>query len=202
VSLLKRELLRRPRLANPLHAMGLFEVYTQTTPEELACLERHARGRAAALEIGTYMGASACRIARVLAPQARLYCVDPWERRNGKEDPCLSITRRELRRMGIAGRVQLLRGRSGDVEGSLPSAFDFIFVDGDHSYEGVAIDWAIVLRRLSAGGVVCMHDTSVPETESWRTFGSVRYYDEVVSRHEGFRHLERCYSMNVLERLA
>ncbi len=35
---------------------------------------------------------------------------------------------------------------------------DFIFVDGDHSYEGVAIDSDNVFKTVSKSGVVLFHD--------------------------------------------
>lgn len=58
--------------------------------------------------------------------------------------------------------------------------FDFVFLDGDHSYEGVSEDWLLWTAALRPGGVVALHDT-------WPNFdrhepGVVRWVDEL--RHQ------------------
>lgn len=188
---------RRPRILNVLHALRLVGPVTSTTESELACLERHARGRRLAVEIGTAQGASAVRIARALASGGRLFCVDPYSATNPNARICL----RELRRAGVVDRVTFLRGTSVQMAGRLPRACDFFFVDGDHSYEGLKADWEIVLEHLAVGGVVCFHDTSVPPQEPERTPGSVRFFEDVIRRHRNFKWLETCYTLNVLERI-
>ncbi len=193
-------LLYRPRLVNPLHALGVVEAHSQTNADELACLGRHAKGHDTALEIGTYMGVSAAVIAKNLSPEGRLFCVDPWELRLGKENPCLTICRRELTRKGVLKRVVFLRGYSHDVESLMPNEFDFMFVDGDHSYEGLERDWGIVLRRLSTNGILCLHDTTIPAAEPHRQHGSVEFFDKVIRNHPDFEWLECCYTLNVLRR--
>jgi predicted O-methyltransferase YrrM len=193
-------LFRRPRLLNPLHALRLVNAHSQTNDQELARLADYAKGRKLALEIGTHMGVSAAIIAKALATGGKLFCVDPWDPVNGKENPCLSICKRELERQGVSSNVVLVHGMSYDVEQSLPATFDFIFVDGDHTYEGLRRDWEIVLRRLAPGGVVCLHDTSVPAAEPQRQFGSCDYFDQVISQAHDFEWRDRCYSMNILVR--
>lgn len=194
-------LYRRPRLLNPLHALRVFKAHSQTNALELACLARHAQGHHLALEIGSYMGVSARVITTALAANAKLYCVDPWEIHHGKENPCWTICKRELRRHSVLDRVVFLQGFSYEMESAMPEGFDFIFVDGDHTYEGMKRDWDIVLRRLLPGGILCLHDTTVPEAEPYRQFGTVTFFDEVVRHHQEFEWLECCYSMNVLRRM-
>ena len=36
---------------------------------------------------------------------------------------------------------------------------DFAFIDGDHSYEGVKLDWEVLSPRMTEFGVVVFHDT-------------------------------------------
>jgi predicted O-methyltransferase YrrM len=190
----------RPRLLNPLHALRLLKPFSQTNAMELATLARYARGHKIALEIGTFMGVSARVITEELAADAKLYCVDPWEIHHGKENPCWTICKRELRRRGLLSRVVFLQGLSHEMESAMPAGFDFIFVDGDHSYEGLERDWGIVMRRLLPGGILCLHDTTVPEAEPYRQFGTVTFFEEVIRHHPEFEWLECCYSMNVLRR--
>lgn len=194
-------LYRRPRLLNPLHALGLANAHSQMIGEELCCLGRYAKGHKVAIEIGSYMGVSATEIARALSTGGRLFCVDPWEERKGKENPCWKICRRELHRNGVSLRVIFLRGRSKDMERAMPENCDFMFIDGDHSYEGLQTDWGIVKRHLVKDGTVCLHDTSVPTLEPHRKHGSVSFFNEVIRRDPDFEWLECCYSMNVLKRI-
>lgn len=148
------------------------------------------------------MGTSAAVIANALNSRGKLYCVDPWEPHNGRENPCWTICRRELKRDDLLSSVIFLQGKSIDMEAVMPAEFDFIFVDGDHTYEGLRDDWGIVLRRLKVGGIVCLHDTTVPEAEPWRQFGSVDFFKEIIRTHPQFEWLECCYSLNILKRRA
>jgi predicted O-methyltransferase YrrM len=191
----------RPRVLNALHAAGLAAAATQTIPSELDCLARHARGRRCAVEIGTFQGVSAAVIARALDPAGRLYCVDPWQPVAGRENPVYAIAKRHLRRHGVIDRVVLLQQFSREAEATLPAACDFAFIDGDHSYEGLATDWQILAPRLGAGGVMCLHDTTVPQGQPQHTHGAVLYFEEVIRGDARFRHLETVHSLNVLERV-
>ena len=188
---------RRPRILNVLHAAGLIEPLSHTIEREFASLERHARGRRLGVEIGTAMGVSAVRIARVMVPDGRLYCVDPYP---GENNPMWNVCKRGLSRAGVQDKITFLRGFSAEVAAQIPDGCDFFFVDGDHSYEGLAIDWQIVKDRLAPGGIACFHDTTVPAEEPDRTHGSVKYYQEVIAHDPQFTHLETSYSLNVIQR--
>ena len=194
------QLYRRPRLLNPLHALGLINAFSQTNEMELACLARYANSHELALEIGTFMGVSARVISKSLRANGRLYCVDPWQIHHGHENPCWTICKRELKRHGVLSRVVFLQGFSHEMEPAMPNRVDFMFVDGDHSYEGLKRDWQIVKRRLAPNGILCLHDTTVPDAEPYRDFGTCRFFEEVIKPHPEFEWLECCYSMNVLRR--
>ncbi len=198
---LSTRLLRRPRLANVFHAVGMCSAYSGTTPEELACLAKYAAGRRNAAEIGTHMGVSAGVIARALDADARLYCIDPWIRRNRMENPSLLICRRELNRLGVSRKIVFLRGYSAAVGAALPDGLDFLFIDGDHSRAGIECDWGLALSKVTIGGIVCLHDTSIPPREPSRRLESVEYFHDTIRNDSRFSWLEECHSMNVLERL-
>ena len=57
----------RPRVLNLMHLANLVEATSQTVPTELDALERHATGARQALEIGTYQGVSAAKIAAAIS---------------------------------------------------------------------------------------------------------------------------------------
>lgn len=60
----------------------------------------------------------------------KLYCIDPWE-----DEP--ELYERFVRFYGQNERVEILRQRSEEAE--IPEV-DFVFIDGDHSYEAVKAD--------------------------------------------------------------
>ena len=50
---------------------------------------------------------------------------------------------------------------------------DFIFIDGDHSYEGVKKDYYNYISFLSEGGLIAFHDIRS------RYFGVRKFWDEI-----------------------
>ncbi len=138
---------------------------THLTVRERAQLLRLARGSAGDtyVEIGSYLGASACFIARGIRmarkPEtARLYCVDTWMNdamTEGKRDTYLQFIDNTERYADI---ISVQRGRSDDVAANLRCSVDFLFIDGDHSYEGVTADILAWFPKLSPGATVVFHD--------------------------------------------
>jgi len=201
VQFLERYLRKRPTTLNLLHAAGLARPDTQTIPVELECLKRHAAGARCAVEIGSYQGVSAAWIAGALAKDGKLHCVDNWPRPSPEvDDPCFEVFRRHLKRQGLWDRIVVLRSTSAEAAASLPDGIDFIFVDGDHSMEGIRTDWQIVLSKLRPGGIACLHDTITPPGEEWRVPESIAFYEDNIRGDARFELVEQCHSMNVLVR--
>jgi predicted O-methyltransferase YrrM len=65
---------------------------------------------------------------------------------------------------------------------------DFLFIDGDHTYEGVSQDFAMYSPLVRPGGVVAFHDI-VPHTDP--IYGVARFWNEL---KDGYRHEEFVYS--------
>jgi predicted O-methyltransferase YrrM len=191
---------QRPRILNVLHSIGLANATSQTNERELATIARYAAHARVAVEIGTYQGVSAAWIARSLAPEGLLYCVDPWLGTGQGEDPNFEICQRHLKRGKVMDRIRILRGFSKDVAVSLPERIEFAFIDGDHSWSGIETDWALLSPRIVPGGTICLHDTAIPESEPWRKFDSVRFYDEKIAVDSRFDAVERVHSLRVVRR--
>jgi hypothetical protein len=64
-----------------------------------------------------------------------------------------NLTAHELR-----DRVILIQGDSSTVVRQLPGQFDVVFVDGDHSYDGVTADIFALRGRVQNRGAVLFHD--------------------------------------------
>jgi len=68
---------------------------------------------------------------------------------------------------------------------------DFLFIDGDHSYEGVRQDFAMYSPLVRPGGIVAFHDVAqetTPDTEGtarfWREFSAEHTTEERVAGGE------------------
>ena len=188
----------RPRLYNLLHRLRLVPASSQTHPDERACLCRHIRHAQAAVEIGTYMGLTASEMAAALPPGGTLYCVDPYP----GDVAIQQIALRTLERAGQTSRIRMVRTDSAGAVAHLPPQVDFFFVDGDHSYEGLAADWKIVRQLLKPGGIAAFHDTARAPEAMVHSVGSIRFFEEVIALDPEFTHLETARSLNVIRRNA
>jgi hypothetical protein len=55
--------------------------------------------------------------------------------------------------------VQLYRGKSNDFLNSLPDNYlDFIYIDGDHGYEGCKSDLLLAKNKVKKNGIIAGHD--------------------------------------------
>ena len=79
-------------------------------------------------------------------------------------------------------------------------AIDFLFIDGDHSYEGIRADWEGWSSFVAPEGVVCLHDSRATAERPIADAGSVRYVAEVVSRDPRFETAEVVETLTVLVR--
>lgn len=113
---------------------------------EAALLWRYAKlARFGILEFGRYNGGSAVLLASAAAPGVPVTSVDL--------QPCRNQTcEAECKRLG----VELLTFDSRTV--TLKRFYDFVLIDGDHSFEGVAADWRNARRHMLPGAVVAFHD--------------------------------------------
>lgn len=73
-----------------------------------------------------------------------------------------------LERHGLSEQVQFWCMRSQDAK---PAPCDFVFIDGDHSYEGVSGDFAVFAPALRLGGVLAFHDTRDERIERFLKYG-------------------------------
>src|SRR5215472_4746291 len=114
------------------------------------------------LEIGSARGRSTCYIAMALKENGRgtLYAVDPhteteWNDHSSRDT--YKILQQNLETLGLSTQVQVLRAFSEEIAGSWDFPIDLLFIDGDHSYEGVKRDWELFAHHLSPFGVAIFH---------------------------------------------
>jgi predicted O-methyltransferase YrrM len=182
--------------------LGLDDAATQTSAAERAAIARFAAGRRTALEIGVFEGVTTALIAKQLTPDGTLFGVDPFF--PGRLGICWSklIAQREVGRAGVAPKVRFVRALSHEAASKMAeNRFDLIFIDGDHSLEGIEQDWADWSAKIAPDGVILLHDTQVPPHNPLvRDLGSYRYFQETISRDPRFQVLEIVDSLSVLGR--
>jgi predicted O-methyltransferase YrrM len=200
MTVLEQLFFRRPRILNVLHKLELAGPTSQTNDEEFEALDRYARGCRTAVEIGSYQGVSAVRIAAALAADGLLFCIDPWPGGTRGEDPNFKMFKRHVLRTNSTDRIKILRGRTVEVADEIPTSIDFAFIDGDHAWSGIEADWKTIAPRVTEGAVVCLHDTVIPAAEPWRIFDSVEFYDRHIASDVRFETIDTVYSMRVVRR--
>lgn len=113
------------------------------------------------LEVGSYLGASSCFIVagiKKTRKKAKLYCVDTWENdamTEGKRETFQVFVENTQKYQDI---IIPLRGISVEVAKTFKDIIDFLFIDGDHSYEGVKADVDAWFPKLNKNAVVVFHD--------------------------------------------
>ncbi len=135
-------------------------VASQRLDELLPLLERvRALEPRRVCEIGTSAGGTLYLLTRISAPDALIISVDIT----------IPLHTRGLRAR-LAGQRQRLVSVEGDshadetvsrLEGLLEGEpLDFLFIDGDHSYDGVRADFERYGRLVRPGGLIALHDVN------------------------------------------
>jgi predicted O-methyltransferase YrrM len=140
-------------------------IHTNVTRSELLTLHNLAKSASVAVEIGSYLGASSVAIASGLPENGKLYCIDIW-----KSNPAMRPDPKSGRSLfeeflfnvdEYIDKIKALARYSYDVidyflENEIKT--DLLFIDGDHTAEGVKTDWDLYSGIMQPGGIVVLHD--------------------------------------------
>lgn len=111
------------------------------------------------VEIGSYLGASANFLAAgVKAKEGKVFAVDTWENQGMTEGPRDTYTEFLQNTSTLKDWIVPMRGQSSDMAKSFDDKIDLLFIDGDHSYDGVVSDIKAWLPKLRDNGMVIFHD--------------------------------------------
>ena len=141
-----------------------LEIFTYTAQSELETLFQLAESLpvgANIVEIGSYLGASTAYLAAGGKPRGvKITCIDTWNN-DAMVVEASRDTWQEFR-FNLAAAWDVLtaiRKKSDEVQScDLPVSIDLAFIDGDHSYESVKVDFSLIARQLGATGLVAFHD--------------------------------------------
>jgi predicted O-methyltransferase YrrM len=141
------------------------------------------------VEIGTSMGGTLYLWTRLAQPDAIIISVDlpggqfgggysplriPIYRRFAREQQKLHLMRADSHENSTLDQVKSLLGGA---------SIDFLFIDGDHTYEGVGKDWEMYSPLVRPGGLVAFHDVA----GNYDTTQVKKFWDGVKS---GYQHRE------------
>ena len=186
-----------------LWSLGLAKAETQTSEAERAALARHATGRKRLVEIGVWHGVTTKVLLGAMAADGILYAVDPYPKGRFGFSAQRAIARRELARLAN-GRVQWQRLTGVAAARAYPASsgapVDFIFIDGDHSYEGLRGDWETWNPLVGPGSIIALHDSRSSAERQIDDAGSVRFTLEVILPDRRFELVEVVDTLTVLRR--
>jgi predicted O-methyltransferase YrrM len=187
-----------------LWCFGLAQAETQTTEAERDSLARHATGKRHLAEIGVWHGVTTCRLRKAMDPEATLLAVDPYPLGRLGFSAQRIIAQRGVSKIR-RGTVHWIRKTGADAAWELASngtkTLDFVFVDGDHSYEGLKLDWEGWSGLLMPRGIVALHDSRSSPARPIDGMGSVVFTREVIERDPRFQIIDTVDSLTVLRRL-
>ncbi|WP_040771095.1 class I SAM-dependent methyltransferase [Novipirellula maiorica] len=140
-----------------------LKVTSYTTQSELLALYSLAKelsDRPVAVEIGAHLGASARYLAAGLKPiGGHLYCIDTWMNDAMPDEAIDVFSQFEENTFEVKDLVTPVRGYSTALLDDWPyGLLDFAFVDGDHSYEAVRDDIAVLLPHMKSIATIAFHD--------------------------------------------
>lgn len=120
-------------------------------------------------EIGTFLGVTSNFFLELL-PECRVtsiaYVKNRWNPFRKRYNNC-GLSRKDVGRMVAIDHRPRFTQLFGDSHALRAEdmvtrfgEFDMVFIDGDHSRAGVALDTELCLRILSPGGALCWHDAN------------------------------------------
>jgi predicted O-methyltransferase YrrM len=139
------------------------------------------------MEIGTNYGGTLCILSRLAAHDATIISVDLPDGEFGGGYKWFHIPIFKFFRYAQQ-KLHLLRGDSHSSEMSAGvrdiighnRKIDLLFIDGDHSYEGVKKDFDNYADLVRPGGIVAFHDIA---EHTIKTCQVSRFWDEVKHRY-------------------
>ncbi len=140
-----------------------FNINSHLTIEEKIQLYKISRNLNFIAEIGSFTGASAnCFLAHEKhSKNKKVICIDTWNNdamseglRDTWDEFCTNTN-------NISQKIIPIRGYSNEVVqkvSNITKYFDLLFIDGDHSYEGVKRDWENYKSFLKPSSIIVFHD--------------------------------------------
>ncbi len=179
--------------------------FTYNEAAQLYRLIRACKNEAPVIvELGSCYGLSSMIIARALYERidSKIYCVDAWQEDGSSVD---GLTREGVRglkskdlsffqlfqnlmlRADVLDRLTPIKGYTDKVAQSWTELADVIFVDANHSYEGVKADIKDWKDFVKPNGLLIMHDVELVGAGAKEDSGPGRVVLEDLGKGSGFQ---------------
>ena len=166
-------------------------------PAEINALCEEIKGAKSILEIGSRYGEALLYFAGVLSPGAKIVSIELPGSLWGRSDslPVLEQVIDQLKDRGFDAK--LLLGNSRDqwvIDFAMSEGpYDFVFIDGDHTIEGIMADWRnyghmgrmVGFHDIAAIGAKLPTGELLGVPEAWSEIKWGRKYKEFIATPEG-----------------
>lgn len=187
--------------------------------EEVPIFNKYApQAEKTIVEIGVAYGASALLFLFAKQPLTKLYSIDVFTMAEETKPPkggptppsyesCLKNVRRGADIVGkekVLDEWQLIKSSSHEVAQTWQRKVDLIFIDGDHSYEGVRRDFDDWFPLVKKGGIIFLHDSRLLPGSSKDEFnrgwdGPTKLARELRKRKD-VKLIDKAYSLTVWQK--
>jgi len=141
-----------------------FQITSHLTLQERCQIYLLTKNRKTVVEIGSYIGASACCFGAAIksrTDRGQIYCIDTWNNDAMTEGNRNTWQEFQNNTASYKAHIVPIRGFSTEVIDQVAAnikSVDLLFIDGDHSYDGVKADWDAYRGFLQTGSIVVFHD--------------------------------------------
>lgn len=146
---------------------------------------KSCQGKGVIVEIGSFKGKSTVCLAlgSKNGKNLKIYAIDPHisdfeHRLYNQKKSTFKIFQSNIKEAGIANIVNPIVKSSKEAVKDWSRSIEFLWIDGDHSYQGAKADFDLYSPFMAEGGIIAFHDS---------TQGDVLRVVQEVFRKEGFR---------------
>ncbi len=152
---------------NPNYDLGNRESITTGTQKVILSLMAMQKKNGVIVELGSWTGGGVLIMAPYLTHDHSYHAVDTFSAEHMPasyiRDDLKGRSQMEVFNDNIAplkDKVVIHKGFTNDVAATWPKdlKIDLLFIDADHSYEGVSSDWKNWSPFMNKGGIIAFHD--------------------------------------------
>lgn len=96
-----------------------------------------------------------------------------------------NVAKKHFRTLKLSDHITTFVMTTQEFAVTLPKKkYEYIYVDGDHSYSGVKLDYSLFWPRLKKNGFMVFHDVHVKWTRNLGRFGVWKLWKELPDKHK------------------
>lgn len=153
-----------------------------------------------AVEIGVWRGEFSFQVISILKP-ANFYAVDPYEIFEGmvsapgaefRNQESLNTLYEQVNKKIVAKGHSVIRKKSLDAVNDFENeSLDYVYIDGDHTYEGCLADIIAWWPKVKSGGILAGDDYDISKTGLGFDFGVIEAVSEFAEKNNLKKHIHK-----------